>query len=403
MKRARKKTAPARDTRTVPARETVRKKPKKKKNRFLSFIKALLIIAIVAIVGFFVLMGFGFVDESDLLAPIDRESGLVNALLLGVDEDGLRTDTIMVASFNLDTAELKLLSIPRDTRVYVQNRDQTRRLNEVHAMGTSKGIVGPVGTAQAVTQLTGIPINYYIEFSFDAIENLFKTLGPITYTVPDVEGGGRGMNYEDPVQDLYIHLKPGEQKLNSEQILQFMRYRKGDSDHARSERQQGIIKAMVEQKLGLSLIFKIPKIFSQLNSDLSTNLSVSDVSKYAKYLGDLSAEKISSYQLPGEDKKQGGKWYFICDKEKTKALVAESFGYPDVEINTTVTVDTEGTKVKTSGSKKTTSSNKDSQAAPSPEPEESETPTPTPTPASTPTPTPSPSPTPEEDEYISLD
>lgn len=385
-------------------REPAKRKPKKKKNRFLTFIKAVLILALLAVVGFFVLMGFGFVDESDLLAPLDRESGIVNALLLGVDEDGLRTDTIIVASFNLDTADLNLLSIPRDTKVYVKNRSQTRRINEVHAMGTKNGIAGPVGTAQAVSQLTGIPIHYYIEFTFDAIENIFDTLGPITYNVPDVEGGGRGMNYEDPVQDLYIHLKPGEQKLNSEQILQFMRYRKGDSDHARSERQQGIIKAMVDQKLGIKLIWKLPKIFSQLNKDLSTNLSVGDVSKYAGYLGDLSGEKIHSYLLPGADKKQSGKWYFHCDKEKTKTLVGESFGYPDAEINTTVIVDTDGTRVRKSVGKKTTTQTKEPIPSPITETDdEEEAEAPSPTPIPTPTPTPTPSPTPEEDEYISLD
>lgn len=400
MKRARKKTAPEKRVRTRPVRETVKRKPKKKKKlSFLSIIAILLSVVLVSTAGFFLLLGFHFVDESDLLAPIDRESGLVNALLLGVDEDGLRTDTIMVASFNLDTAELKLLSIPRDTKVYVKNRSQTRKINEVHAMGTKKGIVGPIGTAQAVTQLTGIPINYYIEFSFDAIENLFETLGPIEYNVPDVEGGGRGMNYEDPVQDLYIHLKPGEQKLDSKQILQFMRYRKGDTDHARSERQQGIIKAVVEQKLGLGLIFKIPKIFSQITNDLSTNLSVADVTKYSKYLGDLSTDKINSYHLPGADQKQGGKWYFICNKEKAKTMIAENFGYEDAEINTTVIVDTDGTKVKTNGSNKKSTPKPSAEPVSEPdsfeeEPSQSEEPTPEPTP------TPSPE---EEDNYISLD
>ncbi len=335
MKRARRKNKV----------EKQRPVKKRKKAKISTVLKWLVSLAAIFIVGVFLLLGFGFVDESDLLSPIDRESGKINALLLGVDEDGLRTDTIMVASFDLDTAELNLMSIPRDTRVYVTNRNMTRKINEVHAITTDANdgtIVGPIGMAEAVSQLTGIPINYYVEFSFDAAENVLNTLGKITYDVPDVEGGGRGMNYEDPAQDLYIHLKPGVQELNGEQILQLMRYRKGDSDHARSERQQNVIKAIVEQKLGFSLITKLPKLFSQIKSDLSTNISATDVTRYAGYFIKLSTDKIHTYQLPGEDKHVGGRWYYICDFDETEKLINESLGIEVADLSNKIKVYGEG-------------------------------------------------------------
>lgn len=349
MKRARKRNS----------KRNVSSKPQKKHGfRFATFMKAMLITLGVIVLAVVVGLGFGFFDESDLLAPIDRESGKVNALILGVDDDGLRTDSIMLASFDLDTAEINMLSIPRDTKVVVKNRDVTRRINEVHAMSVKDGsgtIVGPIGTAEAVTQLTGIPINYYVEFNFDAIENIFDTLGTITYDVPDVEGGGRGMNYEDPAQDLYIHLKPGVQELDGDKLLQLMRYRKGDSDYARMERQQSVIKAMVEQRLDLSLIMKIPKMFSQIKRDIVTNISSADVAKYSQYLGELSSDKIHTYQLPGESKKISGVWYHICDTEAANLLISETFGY-DTGVTTTVEVHGEGStaKAKTNNKKKVT-------------------------------------------------
>ncbi|MEE0944005.1 MAG: LCP family protein [Clostridia bacterium] len=342
MRRARKKSTVSKTRQ--PVRKTPVKKTKKKK-KFSTVLKWFAGIMLVLFVGAFLLMGYGFVDESDLLMPLDRESGKVNVLLLGVDEDGLRTDTIMIASFDLDTAELNLMSIPRDTRVYVSNRSMTRKINEVHAITTKANdgtIVGPIGMAEAVSQLTGIPINYYVEFSFDAAENILNTLGKITYDVPDVEGGGRGMNYEDPAQDLYIHLKPGVQKLDGKQILQLMRYRKGDSDHARSERQQNVIKAIVEQKLGLSLLWKLPDIFSQIKTDITTNVSVADVAKYAGYLGNLSTEKINSYHLPGEDQHVGGRWYYICDFDETEKLINESLGIEVADLSNKIKVYGEG-------------------------------------------------------------
>lgn len=423
MRRARRK-----ETDKERAVKPVQKKlVKKKKKKFSTVLKWIAVIIGVLIVGVFLLMGHGFVDESDLLAPIDRESGKVNALLLGVDEDGLRTDSIMIASFDLETSELNLLSVPRDTKVYVTNRSQTRKINEVHAMASEneKGaIVGPIGTAEAVSQLTGIPINYYVELSFDAAENILNTLGKITYDVPDVEGGGKGMNYEDPAQNLYIHLKPGEQKLDGEQILQLMRYRKGDSDHARAERQQNVIKAIVEQKLDLSLIFKLPKLFSQMKSEISTNLSAADVTKYAQYLGSLSSDKIHSYHLPGEDLYQSGKWYYICDLTAAETLIKDNFGIDVSGLTTKIEVYGEGSKAKpitnknkdknTTAAKATATPSSESKSKSDSTPKPTSTPkatpkatsTPTPTPTATPKPTPKAvsTPTPEpEDDYISLD
>ena len=81
--------------------------------------------------------------------------------------------------------------------MYIGTRYQ--KINAAHAIGGMKGkIAGPMGTAEAVTRLTGIPINYYIEFSFAAIDHFSEAIGPVTFNVPDVEGNGRGMNYEDP-------------------------------------------------------------------------------------------------------------------------------------------------------------------------------------------------------------
>ncbi len=398
MKRARKKTR--------KSEQAVRTKKTKKTKRLKAsrFIKGFFTLLAVFVVAFVVVLGFGWFDESDLLSPIDRESGKINALILGVDEDGLRTDSVMVASYDLDTSKLNLLSIPRDTRMVVTNRSQTRKMTEIHAMttkGESGTIVGPIGTAEAVSQLTGIPINYYIEFTFDAAENLLNTLGSIEYDVPDVEGGGRGMNYDDPAQDLHIHLKPGVQKLKGADLVGMMRYRKGnngggDGDFGRMERQQNVIKAIVDQKLGISLIFKLPSIFSQMKEDISTNLSVSDVTKYSKYLGNFSTENISTYQLPGESQYINGISYFVCDLKKTKALIEESFGY-DSEVTNKVTVTGEGSEARARSNKKKSTPTPEPTPKPTatPKPVETPKPTQTPKPIVTPEPTQTPKPTPK--------
>ncbi|MCX7714624.1 MAG: LCP family protein [Clostridia bacterium] len=301
--------------------------------RYLLVLGTVLCIALGA---FFAAASFGIfgsknVDSSeeiqeDLLAPVDKQTGKLNVLLLGVDMAGLRTDTIIVASYDLDGNKLKLLSIPRDTRMYVGARYQ--KINAAHAITQSGKIKGPQGTIEAVTRLTGIPINYYVEFSFSAFRNTIDALGGVDFDVP------RDMFYEDPVQDLHINLKKGFQHLDgdkAEQLVRFRRYPEGDI--ARVKMQQSFLKALMQQKLNAQIITKIPDIISQLKDDVNTNFTVLDAAKYLPNLKDLSVENVQMYHLPGEyNDTDYGASYWICDLEATKTLVESEFGYDATKI-----------------------------------------------------------------------
>ena len=324
-----------------PSKTVKGKKPKKRKKSAKKVISTILVLLVLFIV---VAMGTNLFDDNDILAPL--EDGKINILMVGVDESGLRTDAIMVASYDVNEGEVNLLSVPRDTKVHITNKKVTRKINAVHAItsDTDKGkILGVQATAEAVTQLTGIPINYYVEFSFLSIDHLFDSLGGVEYDVPDVEGGGRGMNYDDPYQNLHIHLKPGMQTLNGSQVQQFLRYRKSNyrvgtgSDTDRVKRQQEFIKAVIDQKMNLALIAKIPSIFSQLSKEIKTNISAGDITKYIRYMNRLSGENIKSFSLPGENKMISGASYFVCDLGATKALISEAFGV-DEEVTDQITL-----------------------------------------------------------------
>lgn len=357
------------------------------------FMGILGIILAVVIIGAVVCLGLdftGFIDNDGSLVPVKREDGKINVLLLGTDVEGLRTDAIMIASYDIKENKVNMLSIPRDTRMYVGSKYQ--KINAAHAIGGMKGkIAGPEGSVEAVTRLTGIPINYYIEFSFSAIDKITDILGPIEFDVPDVEGNGEGMNYDDPVQDLHIHLKPGLQKLEGNEVQQLLRYRKSnkkdkngnrigypDGDRGRVATQQAFIKALVEQKVKPSLILKLPEIFSEFSKVLKTNVNVADVTKYAKYLDGFSGDKITAYQLPGEGKTIGGGSYFVCDLEATKILIEETFGYDASKI----TIDSPDGKNKDKSSDKKSTPKPTAKATP--KPTEKSTSKPTVLPTSTP-------------------
>ena len=305
------------------------------------------IIAVAAVCMGIDFSGSNNEEAVDNTSTVEAADGKINVLLMGVDVDGLRTDAIMLASFDTETKEVNMLSIPRDTKMYIGNRYQ--KINAAHAFVDESGeIGGATATCEAVTRITGIPINYYVDFSFDAVAHVIDELGPIEFTIPDLYGDGVGMVYDDPVQSLHINLPPGDYQLNGQQAVWLMRYRHGNVDPStgvfkgyvngdsdRVEMQQKFLKAVVDQKVNASLILKIPSIFKDISSEIKTNFTVSEVIKYSKYLADLSSVNIHSYSLPGEyssDSANGDVW--IPNMDEIRTMVQDVFGYPADNITT---------------------------------------------------------------------
>ena len=271
---------------------------------------------------------------------ISGDAEKINVLLMTTDIDGLRTDAMILASFDTNTKEVNMMSIPRDTYLYVGNRYQ--KINAAHAF-VKDGVAGGAEAAcEAVTRITGVPINYYVDFTLDAVAHVVNELGPVTFTIPDLYGDGVGMVYDDPVQSLHINLPPGTYELDGQKAVWLMRYRHGNKgtkgaegyvngDGGRVEMQQKFLKALVDQKLNASIILKIPSIFKDVSSEMKTNFNVKDVVKYSKYLSGFSSEHIKTWELPGLfdkvviDGQEADIWKINLDE--IRILVQTVFGY----------------------------------------------------------------------------
>ena len=297
---------------------------------------SLIVIAAAAVVcmgiDFNALLG-GKTNPTDN-AVVEATDDKINVLVMCTDIDGLRTDAIMLAQYDAATNSIKALSIPRDTRMFVGNRYQ--KINAAHAyIGDDDEIGGPEAACEAVTRLTGVPINYYIDFTFDAVAHVINDIGTVNFTIPDIHGDGEGMVYDDPVQGLHINLPPGNYDLNGSQVVQMLRYRKNNhgqgylnGDRDRIALQQEFIKSFIDQKLNASLILKIPAIFQDITSEIKTNVTISDVIKYSKYLSGFTSANMSTFQLPGTDANDsvnGSVW--VPNLEEIKTLINTEFGY----------------------------------------------------------------------------
>ncbi len=325
------------------------------------YFQSLLAVLGVLVVAFFVIMGIDFtggarLQHEKMLAALEPpEDGVINVLLMCTDNDGLRTDAMVLASYDTEKNSINMLSIPRDLRMYVGNRYQ--KVNAAHAFYADGKIAGALGTCEAVARLTGVPVNYYIDFSFATIAKVMNSIGPVTFTIPDLYGDGVGMVYDDPTQDLHINLPPGTYELNGEQVVHLLRYRQGNEDPVtgirkgylngdedRIKLQQSFVRTMVEQKLNIAIISKIPSIFSDIMNEVDTNLTVKEVIKYSKHLVDLTSAGIRTETVPGvnTDESSNGA-VFVPNMPALEYLINEmytnadttkmSYGNPDATIS----------------------------------------------------------------------
>lgn len=105
----------------------------------------------------------------------------VNILVLGTDaEDGVhgRADSIMVFNVDLVNYRVNVLSIPRDSRVDIPGYKNKTKINHSFAYG------GVDLTRQTVSELLGIPIDYYATTNFAGFEDIVEAVGGVYIDVP---------------------------------------------------------------------------------------------------------------------------------------------------------------------------------------------------------------------------
>ena len=245
-----------------------------------------------------------FTEKPEEKPPEWTGTERVNILLMGGDARGLRkgevprSDSMMVASFDPVTKEAHLFSILRDTYVSIPDHGK-ERINAAIALG------GPNLAMKTVGNLLGLDIQYYVYVDFQGFIKLVDAIGGVDFYVE------KNMHYTDAADDhkFDINLKKGQQHLDGEHALQYVRFRHDAmSDFTRTERQRAFLGAIADKlKSGWNL-FKLPDILDKINPYIETNLSVNDMLKLAS-LGYKSHEAGSAQVPPMElisDEREGG-------------------------------------------------------------------------------------------------
>ncbi|MBF0408937.1 MAG: LCP family protein [Candidatus Riflebacteria bacterium] len=252
--------------------------------------------------------------------------GKINILLLGLDsvEGTHRTDTIILTGLKTEPAEIHVLSVPRDTRVIIQ--ETSRKINEIF------GRFG-VGTLQnLIEELLEIKIDRYIKIDFQGFINTINLLGGIDIVIETP------MNYDDYCGKVHIHFASGPAHLDGAKALNYVRFRAdGNADLGRIKRQQKFISAILEKVKRPGFIMQISGVVDQLMKNIDTNLTLPEILELIKV---ASTEKFTfkSHSLPGEARYIDKISYYIPFKEQSAALGATSFSdFSELKLSATFT------------------------------------------------------------------
>lgn len=272
-------------------------------------------------------MGFGARVKSDNFEYLDSPmaGGIVNFLLMGVDEGGMRSDTMMLVSLNDNKEEVNVISIPRDTAIYVSNR--MYKINSAIGIGSQEVAKGRMNepedyAVKKVKELTGLPIHFFMTVDFDGFKEVIDVLGGVDFEIPF------HMKYDDPYQNLHIDLKPGMQHLDGQAAHDFVRFRQGNpgykgyamGDLGRIEAQQKFARELVKQKLRPEYLIKASELYNTICEYVRTNYSVKDLLGHLGAISKIESDKITMCQLPGEARMINGGSYFVIDQSGMTAL-----------------------------------------------------------------------------------
>lgn len=241
-----------------------------------------------------------------------------NILFLGVDASGnpndlwtgTRTDTIILFNIDPKTKSINALSIPRDSKVYLPKNNGVNKINAAHAIGGIEMI------KRTVEDTLGVHVDKYIMVHDDAVKAIVDAMDGIDIYIE------KPMRYHDYAGKLHINFSKGNQHLDGQQAVEYLRFRHDPlGDIGRTHRQQWLLRSILTQLKQPSTITKIPDIISVAKKYVKTDMSFYEMTQYAALVKHIDMDKIEIAMLPGAPNLKGYISYWILDPEKTQEVV----------------------------------------------------------------------------------
>jgi len=238
-----------------------------------------------------------------------KEQGRFNILIMGEDdvEGSRRSDTVLFATIDIDDANMRVLALPRDTRVEIP-RHGHQKLNHAFAYG------GADLMRATVERYLDEPILYYVVVDYDSFPALVDAIGGVEIDVP------KRLKYVDRAGGLNIDIPAGKQTMDGKTALHFVRFRMDAlGDIGRIQRQQQFMKALIKKAYDPRTIVKLPDVTAQMvklfKTDMSPTLAVQLVGFVQNEMG---RERIFFSTLHGKPITMDKLSYWLGDPQAAK-------------------------------------------------------------------------------------
>lgn len=234
----------------------------------------------------------------------------VSILFVGIDDSekrsegqgSSRSDALMVATLNNEEKSIKLVSIPRDSYVYIPEVGYEDKITHAHAYGDTRASI------ETVEELLDIPIDYYVKMNFNAFIDTVDALGGVNVDVPYD-------HLELDENDQYtVELKEGRQLLDGREALALARTRKLDNDIERGKRQQMILEAIIQKAASASSFTRYGDVIDAVGNNMKTDLTFDEMRSFFDYLT-KGRPQVETLTLEGYDDMTTGTYYWQLDQE----------------------------------------------------------------------------------------
>lgn len=248
-------------------------------------------------------------------------------LLLGIenyssgDQSGL-ADTQMVMTIDPTTSEIHMVTVPRDTRVYIENAGEysgIHKLNAAYSYGTITGYGAIKLQVETVEKFLNIPIDNFVAVNFEGFRDIVDTLGGVTI---DIKEDFWEENFYDRS---IIEFKKGKTHLNGEESLAFVRMRKLaiNAAYSREERQRQFLAATIDQAMSAGTILKVGQISDILGDNVETDLTAKQIYALQKQFSKSENLAIKTIEMEGTDQRINSTSYYIPEEESLQNVSLE--------------------------------------------------------------------------------
>ena len=313
----------------------IKSEDKKKKSLWAIFIPVLLVT--VLLLGGLYMLGDYFIHKpineaeeegsehtslnEDVAHPEEFKQKQINILVAGIDSGDRRstnlTDVMMIANLNLETKQVNILQIPRDT--YVDDAVWTGKLNAVYNVGRNDAYGhGINGLMNCINDKFKVHLDYYVLVNLEGFRDIVKAMGGVKITFDE--------DFTLIVDKKPYHFKKGPQVLTPKEAEVFVRERNSrGGDLGRVQRGQRVfMAALIKQAKEMKktdLLGMVPTLFKYVRTDMS----LADAGRLAGAALDIPSKNITFDMVPGEGVYIKGQSCYTAHLEPLAKIINEKF------------------------------------------------------------------------------